>query len=348
MQNIIPSNRLFLCILLVLLITTCSKDSPSESSINSEKLKEAFAQAEQFSGLKSLLVAKDGEIVREQYWKSGGPDNPHDVRSVTKSVIAILVGIATDKGYLQSIDQTVGEFIEADTSILSYEKSKIKILHLLTMSSGFSWEELINISEYNKWISSPNQVEYLLKKPLVNQPGKTFVYNSAALHLLSVIISNSTSMTTQNFANKYLFEPIGTEQKYWQTDFQGYYNGGAGLSITPHDMIKIGQLILNRGEYNGKRIVSSEWIDQMISLQISTNNSQPYGPNYGYCWWIGQNEKGNYTFANGWGGQFIVVVPSLKLIVSATNEWSGVSTSNANAQWSRTINLIMESIVTAF
>jgi len=113
-------------------------------------------------------------------------------------------------------------------------------------------------------------------------------------------------------------------------------------------MIKIGQLVLNRGEYEGKRIVSTKWINQMISIQISTNNSQPYGPNYGYCWWVGQNEKGNHAFANGWGGQFIVVVPSLKLFVTATNEWSGVSTSIANAQWSRTINLIIESIVTAF
>jgi len=145
-----------LIVLLFLSLSTCSKDSPSESSINSEKLNEAFAQAEQFSGLKSLVVAKDGEIIREQYWKFGGPDNPHDVRSVKKSVIAVLVGIAIDKGYLQSMDQTIGEFIEADTSILSYEKSKIKIRHFLTISSGLSWEALVNVSEYNKWISCPN------------------------------------------------------------------------------------------------------------------------------------------------------------------------------------------------
>jgi len=120
------------------------------------------------------------------------------------------------------------------------------------------------------------------------------------------------------------------------------------LSITSHDMIKRGQLVFNRGECEGKRIVSADWIDQMITLQISTNNVMPYGLGYSFCWWVGKNQKRNYTSANGWGGQFIVVVSNLKLVVTATNEWSDVGTSNANAQWSRTINLIMESIITAF
>jgi len=195
MRNFSRFNRLFLLILFTSLFTTCSKNLPSESTVNSEKLSEAFAQAEQFSGLKSFVFPKDSGILKEQYWKSSGPDNPYDVISVTKSVIAILIGIAIDKGYLQSAEQTIDEFIEADTSSLSYEISKIKIRHLFTMSSGFLWEELINVSEYNKWISSPNQVEYLLKKPLFAQPGQTFTYNSAAMNLLPVIISVLTGMT---------------------------------------------------------------------------------------------------------------------------------------------------------
>jgi CubicO group peptidase (beta-lactamase class C family) len=125
-------------------------------------------------------------------------------------------------------------------------------------------------------------------------------------------------------------------------------NGAAGLQITPHDMVKIGELALNRGEYRGKRVVSSEWIDQMTRSQISTNNAHPYGPGYGYCWWVGQNAGTSYAFANGWGGQFIVVVPDENLVVVATNQWQGVATSVANDQWYRTINLIMTNIVPAF
>jgi CubicO group peptidase (beta-lactamase class C family) len=155
-------------------------------------------------------------------------------------------------------------------------------------------------------------------------------------------------VNTLAFAKQYLFTPLGIGDRNWQVDKQGYHNGGAGLKITPHDMVKIGQLILNRGEYNGKRIISQQWIDETISSKISTNNSMAFGPNYGFCWWTGSNQKGNYVFANGWGGQFIVVVPSMKLVVVATNQWSGVTSSVANDQWYKTMDLILSRVLTAF
>lgn len=120
------------------------------------------------------------------------------------------------------------------------------------------------------------------------------------------------------------------------------------MQITPYDMIKIGQLILNRGEYDGRRIVSSQWIDQIITLKISTNNVLPFTDGYGYCWWTGQSSIGNYSFANGYGGQFIVVVPKLNLVVVTTNKWSGIESSTANDQWYRTMNLIQSMIIPAF
>jgi CubicO group peptidase (beta-lactamase class C family) len=155
-------------------------------------------------------------------------------------------------------------------------------------------------------------------------------------------------MSTLEFARKYLFDPLGININYWEQDHQGYYNGAAGLNITPHDMIKIGELILNRGIYNGKQVVPAEWIDQSIKTQISTNNAQPFGPGYGYCLWTGQNANGSYAWANGYGGQFIVIVPSLKLVVVATNEWSSVNGDTANSRWYNTISLIMNNIVRAF
>ena len=348
MKNISNYFKRLLIISSIIAFTSCSKDSPSEPEIDAVKLNDAFAQAGQIMGIKSLAVAKDGVIIKEQYFNTGGPDKTHDVRSVTKSVTGILIGIAIDKGYLKSPDQTIGEFISPLIPGMSSEKENIKIRDLLTMSSGFSGNELANVSEYNNWIISPNQVQTLVNRALVAQPGQIFNYNSAALHLLSVIITRATNMKTQDFAEQYLFDPLGITQYYWETDNQGYNNGAAGLNITPHDMIKIGQLILNRGEYNGQRIVSPGWVDQSTVTQISTNNAQKYGPGYGFCWWTGQNDKGNYAFANGWGGQFIFVIPSLKLVVSATNNWSGYSESNADNDWVNTIDLIMGSIIPSF
>ncbi len=343
---------MFLLKLFVLFfLTSCARNSiePEENIINNApQLDEAFAQAETVTNIKSLIVSYNGSIVREKYWRNGGTNNIHDVRSVTKTVTGLLIGIAIEKGFIKSIDQPIEDF----SSLLSVEfpqdKSSITIKHLLTMSGGFLWDELISVSGYNNWIGSPNQILYVLNTPMANNPGQVFTYNSGAIHLLSAIITASTGVSTKQFAETYLFNPLGFKNVVWETDHQGIYNGGAGLQMSPRDMVKIGELIRNKGIYNGNRIVSEAWINQAIQFQISTGNAQPFATGYGYCLWTGKANNIEYYFANGWGGQFLVVVPSLNLVVSATNEWSGVSTSIANNQWYSTLNIIINKILPAF
>ncbi len=336
-----------LTVILYLSFVSCSTINDPAQSINNVKLNEAFEQAKQIGNLKSLVVSHNGIVVKEAFYNEGGKDAAHDVRSVTKSVIAILIGIAIDKGIIPSVDQTMGIYINPIVQNLSTEKSNIKIRHLLTMSSAFEWDELTNVSGYNNWITSENQVQYLTDKSLVAVPGQTFTYNSAALHLLSVILTKAANMSTLNFAKQYLFEPLEIGERNWQVDKQGFYNGGAGLQITPYDMIKIGELILNRGEYKGKRIVSAQWIDEIAAPKIAINNSMSFATGYSYGWWTGESQKGKYIFAIGWGGQFIVLVPNLKLVVTATNKWSGVTSTTANEQWYRTMDLIVSKILTS-
>jgi len=332
--------------IIYLLIISCSKNSSTEPKVDMQKLATAFSNAQQIGNLKSLVVVHNDSILKESFYGTGGADVAHDVRSVTKCVTGILIGIAIDMGFLRSVDQTVGEFIDTLAFNITPDKSAIKIRHLLTMTSGFEWDEMTSVTGYNNWILSDNQVQYLFDKPLIHKSGEYFTYNTAALHLLSVIITKATGMSTKAFALKYLFEPMGITEIEWQMDNQGFNNGGAGLKITPHDMVKIGRLILNRGVYNGKVIVSSNYLDKCGSPQITTNNTIPYGTDYGYCWWIGQNNK--YIFANGYGGQFIVIVPSSKLVVIATNQWSGVGAQVANDQWYKTLSLIMNEIIPVF
>jgi CubicO group peptidase (beta-lactamase class C family) len=350
MNNIVRSIKLLTFLLIIFLHISCSKEHSTEpvpdnqKSSGNQKIDDAFTQAGKLSGLKSLVVSKDGVILREAYYGSGGANLPHDVRSVTKTVSSLLVGITIREGFLRSTDVTIGEI----SSTVPADKANIKIRDLLTMSGGFTWNELSSVSEYDNWINSPNQVNYVLSRPLAFEPGQVFTYNSAALHLLSAGITLAANKSTLSFAKKYLFDPLGINVNYWEQDHQGINNGAAGLNITPHDMIKIGELILNRGMYNGKQIVSSEWIDQMVKTQISTFNAQPYGPGYGYGIWVGHNDEGTYAFANGYGGQFIVIVPKLNLVVVATNEWNNVSSTTANSRWNNTLNLIMINIVHAF
>ncbi|MDP4117483.1 MAG: serine hydrolase [Bacteroidota bacterium] len=343
-------HKILILPVLIFLVSCSSKRNAVENfhTVDKQKLEAAFAAAGQFSNLKCLIVSQNGSILQEVFYGNSGPDIPHDVRSVTKSVTSLLFGIAKDKGITGSEEQTIAPYFRNLYPGLPEDKANIKVRDILTMSGGFTWNEMSNVSEYNKWITSANQVKYVLDRPLNSQPGTVFNYNSAALHLLSVIITEASKTPTQEFARKYLFTPMELSVTNWETDKQGYNNGGAGLQLTPYDMLKIGELYLNGGTHKKERIVSAEWISNSIKTHISTGNSEPYGTGYGYCWWTGQSSKGNYAFANGWGGQFILIVPNLNVVIVATNEWKDIGTSTANAQWSRTMDLIVNHILAAF
>jgi CubicO group peptidase (beta-lactamase class C family) len=333
-----------LYILLFMLCTSC-KDKSVDSTQPPGIFDDAFSLAAQNTNLKCLIVYKDDRIVKEQYFHPGDAGAPHDVRSVTKSVMATLIGIAIDKGTLSSENQTIGGFLQPLIGHIDSVKANIKITDVLSMSTGLSGNELADASQYNNWYNAAEQVIYTLSKPLTSAPGKVFNYDSGVAHLLSAILTQTSGSSTLQFGKQNLFLPLGIAVPSWEVTKDGFNNGAAGLQLTPYDMLKIGQLYLNKGVYNGTRIVSEEWINKASSFKITTNNAQPFGPGYGYCWWIGNIHSHNYFFANGWGGQFIVVVPDLRVVVVATNKWSGVPVSTANEQWYSTLDLIINNIL---
>jgi CubicO group peptidase (beta-lactamase class C family) len=333
-----------LCILISILSFACA-DNGVDPANPSGPLEDAFALAGQNANLKCLIVCKNDQVIKEKYFHPGDAFSPHDVRSVTKSVTATLIGIAIDQGIIPSEEQTIGGYLRPLVSSMDSAKANIRIRHVLSMSSGLSGNDLPDVTEYNNWHNAPNQLQYTLNKPLIYQPGQTFGYNTGASHLMSAVLTQAGGMSTFQFARQRLFQPLGIEDHSWETDKQGIFIGGAGLALTPHDMLKIGQLYLNKGVYNGVRVVSENWIEKATTVQISTNGIEPFGPGYGYFWWVGNDGKHGYYFANGYGGQFIVVVPDLKLIVVATNTWSNVPLSTADTQWYSTLDLIMNRII---
>lgn len=333
--------KILTCSLLLFLMIICFS---CEKEV-SDSLEDAFSRAAENPNLKSLIVYKDGQIVKERYFNDYDSLTLHDVRSVTKSVMATLIGIAIDKGYIQSEDQTIGDFIRPLFGTIDSVKSTIKIRDLLSMTSGISGNDLVDFSRYNDWVNAPDQLAFILNSPMDGDPGQVFVYGNGAAHLASAVLTQATGMSTLQFARQFLFQPLSINTASWLSDKQGIYNGAAGLSLTPYDMLKIGQLYLSKGVYNGVRIVSEEWINKASSFKISTNGIEPFGPDYGYYWWIGDIHGHDYFFANGYGGQFIVVVPNVDLIVIATNKWSGVYLETANQQWYSTIDIIMNEII---
>ncbi len=331
----------FLLSFVIILFISCKKDTISELN----PLDTIFENASQNENLRCLIVYKDGNIVKDDYF-IGTSQTPHDVRSVTKSITATLTGIAIDNGFLASENENINSYLTPYVNPINATWSNVKVRDVISMTTGITVDELANPSEYVNWFyNAPNQLDYTLNIPIENNPGEVFTYNSGITHLMSAVITQSTNLTTEQFAKDYLFNPLNINNYSWETDKQGVYNGGAGLQISPRDMLKVGQLYLNNGEFNNTRIVSEEWISKASSFKVSTNSAQSFGPNYGYSWWIGNAHNHDYFFANGYGGQFIVIVPDSNLIVIATNNWSGVPTTTANEQWYNTIDMIINEII---
>jgi len=270
----------------------------------------------------SLLVVKNGYLVFEKYYSWGSPEKIAVVHSVTKGVTSALIGIALAKGYLNSVDQKIIEFFpEYFADEIDPRKNEIRIKHLLTMSTGFSWNDWGPVMR--EWYTSSNWARFTIQLPLENSPGDVFNYNSSTSHLLSIILSKSTKISTLDFAKKSLFEPLGIQSAYWHQDPQGYCIGGFGLGLSARDLAKIGFLYLNNGYWNGQSIVPEYWVKESTDQQIQAVSHPIYGAfGYGYQWWV-KNVDGCSSF-RAWGrrGQFIVIVPKLDLVIAVTSETS--------------------------
>jgi len=348
--------KLLILFFAVILIVSCEPDEDSKSrqfpfaseqDIDSDELIKAYENAEDIVGLKSLLVSRNGVLVSEEYFTEMGADDLFETRSVTKSIVSALIGIAIEEGFLTSTNQKLKEFLTPLGYTLEDEKANITIEHLLTMSAGFEWNEFESGYSYRDWVIDDDQIEYCINGILENDPGEEFGYSSEEAHLLSVVLTEATGMSTHDFAFEYLFEPLGMsiEDFSWGEFPQGYFNGGADLSLKPKDMIKIGNLFLNNGSYNGNEIVSSNWIQESTNAHISTNLGG-YVPDYGYLWWMNRSGADNYYFANGYGGQLIGIFPDLELVIVTTSEWQ-LSTNDAGQQWYNVMSLVMNDVLSS-
>jgi len=351
MNKFLTLSFLTACILIFIIGCSKSNPEPENTDYNEKKLQDAYKSISNVTGIRSLVISYKHEIIYEEYYNNtnSGPDSIIDIRSATKSILSALIGIAIDKGFINSVDQTLSEFISPLVDSLDPQKGQITIHQLLTMTSGQEWSEIPGPSEFPDFIYAPDQFLYALNKPLINTPGTVFNYSDGSAHLLSVILTQATGMTASQFANKYLFEPLGIGNRFWYEDKQGYNYGGVGLCVGPYDMIKFGNLFLNKGKYKGVQIVSENWVDKAITNYISTGNVLPYLTNYGYYWWVGTRKGFSFYTAMGYGGQYIFVVPDLNLVVVSTCNFTGIGGSvQAGENWKNITDIIMNNILEAF
>lgn len=319
--------------------------TPASQGVDASKLTAAFDHAEHVEGLLGLVVVRNSLLIAEAYYGDNDLDYPNHVRSVTKSVISMLIGIAIEEGFIKNVDESIDVYLNDAVDNIPEDKKVITIEHLLTMTGGFQWFESGGTG-YNEWILSSDHIDYVLDKPLSDQPGQRFNYNSAAVHLLSVILSEATGMRTLDFAKKYLFEPLNIQHVRWDINNRGYYNGGAGLQLSGRDMAKLGILFLQDGFSGNKQLVHPAWV--LVSTEQHQQMGYSYGAlksvHYGYLWWLNKDSPYNAFLAWGYGGQFIYCIPDLNLVVVTSAEWRGIS-GRVEQQVQAILDLIVNHVV---
>ncbi|MGL3107688.1 serine hydrolase domain-containing protein [Bradyrhizobium sp. BR 1432] len=291
------------------------------------------------TNIHAVLVVRNGKLAFERYFKGADEipghiygrrvetvafdaDTLHDMKSVSKSVASLAVGIAIDRGLIRSVDEPIWSFFPELADLRSPEKDRFRLAHVLTMSMGLDWVEAtpatgdFNNDEARMWMAW-DPCRYVLSRPVTSPPGRQFFYNTGALMLVSAIFRKATGQPLDEFARGALFEPLGITSAEW-TRYRGYTDAGGGLRLRSRDMAKIGQLVLAGGRWNDRQIVSKAWIDASTAEKIKGTDDQSYG----YLWWRGQarlnHGKVNWIGALGRGGQSIRIVPELDLVVAVT------------------------------
>jgi len=286
--------------------------SPEAQGMNSQTFIDALRRFRRDStNIHSLLVIKNGHTVVDAYFYPFKKEYVHDMASVTKSVTALLIGIAIDKGFIKSKNEGILQYFpEYQTNNDTLKMLRIK--DLLNMSSGLqcSWDDGEN--ELNQMQHSTDWVKYMFSLPFETVPGEKFSYCSGNFYLLAEILQKASKMTCHAFAKKYLFAPLGFGETYWQANAKGVNHGWGDLHISTHDMAKIGYLVLNDGVWNGKQVISKGWLDK-IKPQYKIQKTESYG----YGWWL-DSENPDEIQAIGRGGQRLFIFKKRKMVIATT------------------------------
>ena len=283
-------------------------------------LDSAYARGTALPRLRSLLVGRDGRLVRERYWRGARADRRTNIKSVSKSIVSALVGIAIAEGALDSVRQPIAPFFPRELGPSADPRARgITIEDLLSMRSGL---QSTSFDGYGPWVRSPNWVRYALTRPIVAEPGGPMLYSTGSSHVLSAILTKATGASTWAYAQRKLGAPLGITIPRWSRDPQGIYFGGNDMYLTPRAMMAVGQLYLDRGRARGRQVVPAAWIDSSFVVR---GYSPWNGHGYGYGWWHRRSGAYDVHFAWGYGGQYIFLVPALALVVVTTSDAEAAS-----------------------
>ncbi|WP_318626693.1 serine hydrolase [Paenibacillus polymyxa] len=272
---------------------------------------------------RSCLIEQQGNMILNYYREPQIANELYKINSCTKSVISALVSIAMNQQQGPKPETPILEFFPQLATDSDSRKHDITIEHLLTMSAGFNWTEFGGQNSFPTMSKTSDWVQFVLSQPLSDVPGTRMEYSSGCSQLLATILRHVSGQTVAEFAEQQLFQPLGIESYHWETDPQGTHTGGFGLHLRPMDMLKFGQLYLNEGGWEGRQIIQAETV--RYSTRPFLPAAKPQKAFYGWHWWTSSFSDGtdtgsetDYFYALGFGGQYIVVVPSYDMVVVVT------------------------------
>lgn len=301
--------------------------TPAEQGLDTMLVAELYLDAAEMENLYGLLVVKNGYLIAEGYFNEGSVEQKARLQSVTKSYTSALVGIALEQGYLSSVDRKMMDFFpEVADQITDPRKNQITIRHMLQMRAGYPWEE----TDPALWegLLSGHYLPLVEEFPLIADPGTEFHYSNLTSNWLGIIVARACGTNLKAWAEEHLFSLIAAEVGDWGMDRDGHNNGCADLHFSARDAAKFGLLYLNDGEYEGNRVVSADWVRE--SLQTYSENTNSGAPTsgriglyfrdigYGYQWWSARAGEHHFNYAAGHGGQLIVLLDELDMVIVAT------------------------------
>lgn len=292
--------------------------------------------------LRSCLISRHGRIEFEHYRDRHTASNIAKINSCTKSILSALICIAMDLGLLPDAATPASVFFPRLASSSDPRKREITLEHLLTMSAGFEWTEFGGRNSFPRMTKSPHWVNFVLELPLADSPGTRMEYNSGISQLLSALLAEAAGMPVARYAELHLFGPLGIEAYEWEADPQGVHTGGFGLRMRPLDLLKFGQLYLQRGHWQDRQLLSPSLVELSVSPALPSGSHRQ--GSYGWHWWSdiyvakdmdgdaekdthgdtnwdadrGSSRSFTYYFARGYGGQYVYVVPAADAVVVVT------------------------------
>lgn len=252
--------------------------TPEQVAIDESGIAEAVSRirASAYTDIHSMLIIRHGKLVFEAYFNGFSRTDFHVLFSATKSYSSTMLGIAIDKGYISSTNLLLKDLFPSKSSFFTTGKEEIKLVHVLTMTSGLTWDEWSTSgigpeNSHEQMMLAPSQIDYVLALPLDSPPGTKFAYSTGNSNLMAPIVEFATGTSVEQFAKDHLFGPLSITQFRWKTVIDEYPSTGrsrGGLEMTPRDMAKLGQLFLDKGKWHGEQLVSAAWVQTATEPQV--------------------------------------------------------------------------------